>query len=131
MIIDEMSRAEEAKAARSCKSRGVRMIASAHGDFKGLVDNADLRDLVGAPLSVIFGDKEAAQRGGSKIGTERVNVPSFDIVIEVERAAYDTLRIISNVPVAVDAVLQKKCVQAEERVRIPNSKYFLWRRVEL
>jgi stage III sporulation protein SpoIIIAA len=37
MVIDEIGRPREVNAARTCKQRGVRLIASAHGDLRKLV----------------------------------------------------------------------------------------------
>ena len=39
MVIDEIGRPTEVEAARTCKQRGVRMIASAHGDLRKLIKN--------------------------------------------------------------------------------------------
>lgn len=39
MVIDEIGRAAEVLAAQTCKQRGVRIIASAHGDLRKLVKN--------------------------------------------------------------------------------------------
>ena len=65
MVIDEIGRPQEVQAARTVKQRGVRMIASAHGDLRKLLKNKDLRGLVGGVESVTMGDgmaKEEAKR---------------------------------------------------------------------
>eukprot|EP00979_Chaetoceros_neogracilis_P018964 scaffold11532_cov492-Chaetoceros_neogracile.AAC.1 len=47
MVIDEIGRPKEVQAARTVKQRGVRIIASAHGDLRRLLKNKDLVGLVG------------------------------------------------------------------------------------
>jgi stage III sporulation protein AA len=47
IVIDEIGRSREVAAARTVKNRGVRMVASAHGDLRSLVKNAELRGLIG------------------------------------------------------------------------------------
>ena len=59
MVIDEIGRTSEVEAARTCKQRGVRMIASAHGDLRKLIKNPKLVGLVGGKETVTLGDAEA------------------------------------------------------------------------
>jgi stage III sporulation protein SpoIIIAA len=59
MVIEEIGRPEEVDAARTCKMRGVRMIASAHGDLRKLIKNKQLKGLVGGIEVVTLG----ARRG--------------------------------------------------------------------
>ncbi|EQC26327.1 hypothetical protein SDRG_15815, partial [Saprolegnia diclina VS20] len=47
MVIGEIGRPNEVEAARTCKQRGVRIVASAHGDLRKLLKNKPLRGLVG------------------------------------------------------------------------------------
>mmetsp|Transcript_28732 Transcript_28732/g.51993 ORF Transcript_28732/g.51993 Transcript_28732/m.51993 type:complete len:95 (-) Transcript_28732:203-487(-) len=42
MRIDEIGRPQEVEAVRTCKNRGVRLIASAHGDLRKLIENPKL-----------------------------------------------------------------------------------------
>lgn len=56
MVIDEIGRSKEVHAASTVKQRGVRLIASAHGDLRSLVKNKDLVGLVGDLESVTIGD---------------------------------------------------------------------------
>jgi stage III sporulation protein SpoIIIAA len=96
IIIDEIGRIEEVSAALTCKERGVRIIASAHGDLAGRVRNSALCDLVGGVSTVTVGDmtarRDAFFRGGratgmiaSKLRTERRGPPIFDVVVELKR----------------------------------------------
>ena len=59
MVIDEIGRVTEVEAARTCKQRGVRLIASAHGDLRKLIKNPRLRGLVGGLETVTLGDAAA------------------------------------------------------------------------
>ena len=48
--------------------RGVRVVASAHGDLQSLLRNPELNTLVGGTTSVTLGDEMArATNGGSKV----------------------------------------------------------------
>lgn len=67
MIIDEIGRPQEVRAARTCKERGVAMVGSAHGSFSSLLRNNDLKGLLGGLVAVTLGDKAAAENGGKKV----------------------------------------------------------------
>jgi stage III sporulation protein SpoIIIAA len=47
MVVDEIGRSTEVLAVAIVKARGVRMIASAHGSFKELYQNTQLKGLLG------------------------------------------------------------------------------------
>lgn len=117
MIIDEIGRPQEVAAARTCKQRGVRIIASAHGDFRGLMGNGELNGLIGGLQQVTLGDKEAKERGCDKLCTERARDPVFDIIIEVKKGQYDVFTVIRDVGKAVDNALTRKPIQAQLRRR--------------
>lgn len=74
VIIDEISRDKEVKAAKSIQSRGVRLIASAHGnDLGDLMSNTELHGLLGS--------RQATIAAG---GVSQLNVtgqPVFDIIV--------------------------------------------------
>ena len=80
MIIDEIGRTTEVEAARTCKQRGVRLIASAHGDLRKLVKNPKIRGPIGGIEQVTIGDAEAKKHGGSKLVTQ-VGVASGSVVV--------------------------------------------------
>jgi hypothetical protein len=52
MVIDEIGRSAEVSAVATVKARGVRMLASAHGSFKELYHNAQLKGLLGTFVPV-------------------------------------------------------------------------------
>ena len=120
MVIDEIGRPKEVNAARTVKQRGVRMIASAHGDLRRLLKNAELRGLVGGVESVTLGDAMAKQEasrkhamtgeyhGVSKVKTQRSGEPTFDVVIEIRRGVHYEWRVTHDVGRAVDAILDGK-----------------------
>ena len=127
MVIDEIGRPKEVNAARTVKQRGVRMIASAHGDLRRLLKNAELHGLVGGVTSVMMGDtmakEEAKKRGGDvqKVKSQRGGEPTFDVVIEVRRGALHEWRIVPDVANAVDAILNGEEYMAQQRVRDPET----------
>jgi stage III sporulation protein SpoIIIAA len=119
MVIDEIGRPTEVEAAQTCKQRGVRLIASAHGDFRKLLKNPKLRGLVGGVQQVTVGDAQAKESGGSKLKSERAGNPTFDIIVEVRRGAHHEWKIILDVADAVDKVLEGKQYLVQERTRDP------------
>lgn len=127
MVIDEIGRPREVEAARTVKQRGVRIIASAHGDLRSLIKNKELRGLVGSIESVTLGDdmaKEEAARKSSKGGTgivsktqtRRTGEPTFDVIVEVARGKFQEWRVIKDAAKAVDNILDGVEYSAEMRV---------------
>ena len=129
MIIDEIGRQQEVNAARTVKQRGVRIVASAHGDLRSLVGSPDLVSLVGGLKQVTVGDDMAnmlskrknASPGFSKLKTERAAAPPFDVFIEIGREDRHKWRIITNTTRAVDCILAGEQYDAQLRVRDPET----------
>jgi hypothetical protein len=106
-VIDEIGRPAEVEAARTCKMRGVRIIASAHGDLRKLLKNKQLRGLVGGVESVTLGDaaaKQDAERRGApgsalnKVKAQRAGPPIFDVIVELRRGEPNEWRIVRRHP---------------------------------
>jgi len=109
MVIDEISRKTEARAAKTIKFRGVRLIASAHGSFKELLKNSELNSLVGGFQSVILSAKEVSdQHRTKKTKAERSGAPIFDVIIELCPNNFDQWKIITNITATVDAILENR-----------------------
>mmetsp|Transcript_18521 Transcript_18521/g.45463 ORF Transcript_18521/g.45463 Transcript_18521/m.45463 type:complete len:163 (+) Transcript_18521:1-489(+) len=128
MVIDEIGRKAEVEAARTCKQRGVRMLASAHGDLRKLIKNGDLKGLVGGTLMETLGDtlaKEEAKKRGfgevQKTKAVRANEPVFDVIVEMKRNSHHCWTIIHEVSDAVDAVLEGAKYVVERRARNPQT----------
>jgi stage III sporulation protein SpoIIIAA len=73
MVIDEIDRVEEVKAAHTVKQRGVRLIASAHGDFRSLLKNQELNRLLGGVQSVTVGDIQAQLKASIHLSLSILN----------------------------------------------------------
>lgn len=123
MVIDEIGRPEKVEAARTCKNRGVRLIASAHGDLRKLIENSKLCGLVGGVKSVTLGDKQAKMREGvfQKTKLERAEPPTFDIIVELKRGKHHEWRIILDAGRVVDRVLRGEECYIQRRIRDPDS----------
>ncbi len=144
MVIDEIGRPKEVKAASTVKQRGVRMLASAHGDLRKLLKNGDLNGLVGGLETVTLGDmlakeqaKEKQKRGNggaggalatgggplkiSKTMTKRKSAPVFEIIVEVSRDSRHDWRIVHDSASAVDRILEGLSYSAELRRRNPET----------
>ncbi|KDO31842.1 hypothetical protein SPRG_03762 [Saprolegnia parasitica CBS 223.65] len=131
MVIDEIGRPHEVEAARTCKQRGVRIVASAHGDLRKLLKNKPLRGLVGGVESVTVGDALAKERQKKnetgplrKLLAQRSGDPIFDIVVELQRGQYDTWRVVTDAASAVDAVLAGTSYAAQVRTRTASGDGF-------
>eukprot|EP00736_Rhodelphis_marinus_P002980 Rmarinus@m.4987 len=111
MIVDEIGRPAEVEAADTVKKRGVRMIATAHGDFRGLSSNPQLKKLLGARVDSIL-------KGGTPV-TTRVSKPIFDVVIVLHSDDLFVWDIIADAGKAVDSILRGKLVSATRR-RLQN-----------
>lgn len=114
IIIDEIGRTEEAKACRTIAERGVRLIATAHGNtIENLLVNPTLQDLIGGITAVTLSDEEAIRRGTQKTILERKSPPTFDVLIEIrERGVY---AIYHDVADTVDSLLRDFMVNPEIR----------------
>lgn len=130
MVIDEIGRPEEVDAARTCKMRGVRMIASAHGDLRKLIKNKQLKGLVGGIEVVTLGDEAAkleAKRQGApaggmqKVKSQRAGQPIFDVIVELHRGELHKWRIVMNCADAVDRVLEGDDYLVQRRTRDPGT----------
>jgi len=129
MVIDEIGRNTEVEAARTCKNRGVRLIASAHGDLRKVIKNPQIRGLIGGVESVTLGDAQAkleAKRktingNVSKVKAERAGAPIFDVIVELQRGQHHIWRVVRNTTDAVDRILDGQQYLAERRIRDPAS----------
>lgn len=116
IVIDEIGRELEAAAARTIAERGVQLIGTAHGNtLENLLLNPTLSDLVGGIESVTLSDDEARRRGTQKTVLERRSPPTFDVLIEIQTR--DRLAVLSDVAVAVDALLRNYPLPSEIRSR--------------
>jgi len=109
MIIDEMGRSNEVAAAQTVKQRGVRIIASAHGDFRKLMKNKQLSGLL-APL------QEVIKPGGIP-KTKRIGDPTFDVIIELRRDDPNDWTIILDTGLAITCVLEGRPYATQRRTR--------------
>ncbi len=107
MVIDEIGRAAEVEAARTVKQRGVRMVASAHGSFRQLMKNRELRGLLGGVEQVI--------RPGGHLDHVRGGEPTFDVVVEVTRAHRDVWTVVLDAAEAADRVLNGETFRTQRR----------------
>eukprot|EP00977_Amphora_coffeiformis_P007217 scaffold1569_cov171-Amphora_coffeaeformis.AAC.3 len=133
MVIDEIGRRKEVDAARTVSRRGVRMVASAHGSLRSLVENKELVSLVGGVGQVALGDEMASRESYrrqqqqssqgrpifSKMKSQRLETPTFDVIVEIDRREPHSWRIVKDVAKAVDDILDGVPFEAELRTREP------------
>ena len=140
MVIDEVGCPAEVNAAKTCKQRGVRLVASAHGDLRQLVKNTLLCGLVGGVSTVSLNDAEARaemkrrQEGNPNSGigstpgfqnqsARRVGAPVFDIIVELRRGAHHEWRVVLDTANAVDRILEGGAFHSQRRKRDPKTGY--------
>lgn len=135
MVIDEIGRPEEVEAAKTCKQRGVRLIASAHGDLRKLIKNTRLRGMIGGVETVVVGDAQAKvemkrrskENPGSSGGglrkrvAQRAGSPAFDIIVELRRGFHNEWRVVLDTARAVDNILEGRPYLAQRRLRNPQT----------
>ncbi|EQC36099.1 hypothetical protein SDRG_06216 [Saprolegnia diclina VS20] len=131
MVIDEIGRPNEVEAARTCKQRGVRIVASAHGDLRKLLKNKPLRGLVGGVESVTVGDALAKEKQTKddngplrKLLAQRGGEPIFEVVVELRRGQYNAWRIVTDAASAVDGILAGEVYKAQVRTRATDGLYY-------
>jgi stage III sporulation protein SpoIIIAA len=116
LVIDEIGRSNEVIASKTVKTRGVRVIASAHGSFDELFKNKDLNGLLGGFQQVILSDAMAQnQHDRRKLKLERGDEPVFDTIVELVKGSPGHVRIIRDVKSKVDAKLENQNYTIEER----------------
>ena len=114
IVIDEIGTELEAQASRTIAERGVQLVGTAHGNtLDNLMMNPTLSDLIGGIQTVTLGDEEAKRRGTQKSILERMSLPTFDIVVEIQD--WDKVAIHSDVGEAVDAILRGQPPATETR----------------
>lgn len=131
IVVDEIGRAAEVKAASTIKLRGCRVIATAHGcDLSDLIKNPHLKGLVGGTEQVILGDAQAKTgKNGvlEKVVSKRAGQPVFDVIVQLEKKISNCLvvRIIHNVAEAVDRHLLGQGHHLQTRCLTPDGKLFV------
>ncbi len=116
IVIDEIGREMEAKAARTIAERGVQLIGTAHGNtLENILINPTLSDLVGGIESVTLSDEEARRRRTQKTVLERRSPPTFDVLIEIQHR--NQLAIHKDVSTSVDDLLRGYPSPPEIRIR--------------
>jgi stage III sporulation protein SpoIIIAA len=121
IVIDEIGRELEARAARTIAERGVQLIGTAHGNtLDNLLLNPTLADLVGGIESVTLSDEEARRRGTQKTVLERRAPPTFNVLVEIQTR--NRLAVLEDVAGAVDAKLRGRPLPVEVRTRHENGQ---------
>ncbi len=116
IVIDEIGRELEARAARTIAERGVQLIGTAHGNaLENLMLNPVLSDLIGGIESVTLSDEEAKRRGTQKTVLERRAPPTFEILVELQ--GRNRMVIHEDVATSVDGMLRNRPGAVELRTR--------------
>ncbi|XRB14803.1 AAA+ ATPase domain-containing protein [Pseudoscourfieldia marina] len=104
IVVDELGSKADVDAVSTVEKRGVRIIASAHGDLTGVLSNPDVNLLVGGVSTNVVGDELAKRSGGRKTLSEQKRSAIFQHVIELT-TNYDEWYVHENVNESVKAIL--------------------------
>jgi len=106
IIIDELGGSEDALACRTIAERGVRIVATVHGnDLTSIVKNPAMCDIVGGIETATLGDDRAARSNKNrKVSLERRGPATFNRMVEIRR---DSFIMHCDVEKAVDSILQR------------------------
>jgi len=124
IMVDEIGTETEVAAAQTISERGVQLIGTAHGRcLENIIKNPTLTNLIGGIQSVILSDEEAKKRGTQKTILERKGLPTFEIIIEINKKNVFTIH--QNVNEAVDLLLKNKKFTAETRELLFSNKIII------
>lgn len=115
VVIDEIGTEEEVDAVRDISSRGIQLVASAHGaGISDILSSPILMKLMGDVHTVILNAEEVREQGrSSRTKQERKAKPSFDVLVEIEKPG--CVVVVKTVSQAVDASLEGLPFDAEVR----------------
>ena len=124
VVIDEISNFAEAKAARTIAQRGVRLIATVHGELlENLIENPDVSGLIGGAKSATLSDGESIKLGKPKMIIQREHKPVFTKVVELHN--FRNVSVHHNVEQAVDAFLFGDDLRPEKRTLDENGEMII------
>eukprot|EP00961_Rhodomonas_salina_P177282 2390697-Rhodomonas_salina.1 len=114
IVVDEIGRADQVRAAETCRRRGINLVASAHGSLRDILKNTALAALLGGVSTVTVGDRRAQdserESGQSQVNGKLEQVrtanPVFDAVVELDRSRPYEWRVIVDAQHAVDTLLR-------------------------
>lgn len=106
IIIDELGGAEDALACRTIAERGVRIVATVHGNgLESILKNPAMCDIIGGIETATLGDERAAYSNkNKKVSLERRGPATFNRMIEIRRDSFVVHRSVEN---AVDMILAR------------------------
>jgi stage III sporulation protein SpoIIIAA len=121
VVIDEISNWAEAKAARTIAQRGVKLIATVHGEIlENVINNPDVCSLVGGAKSVTLSDGESVKQNKPKMVVQREHEPVFTKVVELQ--SFTSVSVHHNVKDAVDNYLRGNDMRPEKRTVDQNGE---------
>lgn len=112
VLVDEISTFQETRACQTIAERGVRLIATAHGQtYENIIKNPTLAPLIGGISTVTLSDTTAKLRGTQKTVSERSRSATFSHIVELSGRGEFTIR---DTESAVDAYLKSRSPPAKK-----------------
>jgi stage III sporulation protein SpoIIIAA len=114
IIVDEISSYNEALAARTIARRGVKLVATAHGNtIEDVLRNPPLTGLLGGVKAATLSDAEAQKRGTQKTIQEQEAPATFNVVVEI--TSHTTCNIYRQLDNVVATILSGGVYLPEQR----------------
>jgi stage III sporulation protein SpoIIIAA len=125
IIVDELSDRDQALAARSIAMRGVRLVATVHGDsLDRLMKNPPIKQLLGVFATVTLSDSLMMKNSKDKKSViEQVEPPSFDAVVVIRQPG--EIEVYLDAQETVHALLENKNVTPEVRRMVGDEMQIL------
>lgn len=106
--------------------RGVRLIASAPGDFECLLRNEQMRGLLGGCITNILSSRDARLiNDGIKIHPRRIGAPIFDTLVVLNKDCFNEWLVYSPVSKVVDAIYANKPYTYQRRYRDKDGNLYI------
>jgi stage III sporulation protein SpoIIIAA len=114
VIVDEISDRNEARACQTIASRGVTLLASAHGkSLSSIIDNYEINVVLGSIVDATISDENAKKQDGNKVSLHRRNAPAFTKAIEI--VDFNKIKVYPSVQRYIDNHLKGEDIRPEER----------------
>jgi len=119
VMVDEISAGDEAYAAATIARRGVKLIATAHGNtIEDVLRNPPLLRLLGGVKEATLSDTEASRRGSQKVVQEQAGPATFSTVVEL--TSFTTVTIYRDIDKVIGAILGGAVYSGEQRSIAPD-----------
>ncbi|ETV98562.1 hypothetical protein H310_08686 [Aphanomyces invadans] len=113
LIVDELCESSYVDGARACKQHWVRLIASAPGNLRDVVESKQLQGLVGVEPGMA--GEPPLHGGEGATALHRRSMPVFDVIVELQQGQLNAWGVVHDVAAAVDDIVKGKLYKTAVR----------------